>query len=213
MDNKTLEKTIMQLDAKSKIENIMGRYAFYLTAAKYHDISNLFTKRDDSRVEMNWGVYDGPEGIKRCYDNYHTDCISGPGLMAVHALTTPVIEVAGDLKTAKAVFVSPGHITGDMFSAKKEFKAHWAWMRYGLDFINEDGEWKIWHLHVYGQFMVPVGQSWVDLGDAHDMPPFPPEYAPDRPPTYSWAYSTKVKTELVPKPPLPYETFDEAKAY
>lgn len=84
----------------------------------------LFAMREDSRAEMHHGVYDGAEGIKRCYDNYHADCISGPGIMAVHTLTTPVIEIAEDLKTAKAVWVSPGHITGDMFSAKKEFKAH-----------------------------------------------------------------------------------------
>ena len=34
MDSQTLEKTIMRLDAKSKIENLMGTYAFYLTAAR-----------------------------------------------------------------------------------------------------------------------------------------------------------------------------------
>jgi len=213
MDNQEVEKKIFKLEARSKIENLMGNYAFYLTAARYHDIVNLFAERNDSRVEMAWGVYDGPDGIKRCYDNYHTDCISGPGLMAVHSLTTPVIEIADDLKTAKAVWISPGHITGDMFSAKKEFKAHWAWLRYGCDFINEDGQWKLWHLHVYGQFMVPVGESWIDLPDAHNMPPFPPEYAPDRPPTYSWAYSIEKTTEYVPAPPKPYDTFDESSAY
>lgn len=208
-----LENRILKLEARAKIENLMGNYAFFLTAGRYHDITHLFAMREDSRAEMHHGVYDGAEGIKRCYDNYHADCISGPGIMAVHALTTPVIEIAEDLKTAKAVWVSPGHITGDMFSANKEFKAHWAWMRYGCDFINEEGVWKLWHLHVYGQFMTPVGQSWLDLPDAHDMPPLPPEYAPDRPPTYSWEYGTDKTTEYVPVPPTPYEAFDASTAY
>ena len=122
MDTREVEKNILKLEARSQNENLMGHYAYYLTAAKYHDIVNLFAKRDDSRAEMAFGVYDGVEGIKRCYDNFHADCISGPGLMAVHALTTPVIEVADDMQTAKAVWISPGHITGDMFSAKKELK-------------------------------------------------------------------------------------------
>jgi hypothetical protein len=213
MDNQELVNKILKLEARAEIQNLMGNYAFYLTAARYHDIANLFAKRDDSRVEMAWGVYDGAAGIERCYDNYHTACISGPGLMATHALTTPVIEVADDMKTAKAVWISPGHITGDMYSTEKLFRAHWAWMRYGCDFINEDGTWKLWHLHVYGQFMVPVGMTWLDLPDAHDMPEFAPEHAPDRPPTYSWHYSTKTTTEYVPVPPQPYDAFDESKGY
>jgi len=86
-------------------------------------------------------------------------------------------------------------------------------LRYGCDFINENGEWKLWHLHVYGQFMVPVGESWIDIPDAHDMPPLPAEHAPDRPPTYSWEYSKETTTEYVPAPPTPYDTFDESTAY
>ena len=34
-------------------------------------------------------------------------------------------------------------------------------MRYGNDFILEDGEWKIWHLHVFGIFMCPVDKNWA----------------------------------------------------
>ncbi|MCM8711256.1 nuclear transport factor 2 family protein [Clostridium sp. SYSU_GA19001] len=214
MDQKTFELITLKNDAYRKIQNVMGTYAFMLTAAKYDDICELFTKKQsDVRVEMNWGVYDGYEGVKRCYSNYHKNEVTGPGVMAVHALSTPVIEIADDLKTAKAVWISPGHITGGMFSKDKAVKAHWAWMRYGCDFINEDGDWKIWHLHVYGMFMTPFDKSWVEIGDAHEMEPFPPEYAPDRPPTYSWAYSPERVTEYVPAPPKPYATFDFSEAF
>jgi hypothetical protein len=210
----SLEKVVARLDAESKIRNVMGTYSYLLTAARYHDIVKLFAQRDPNvRVEMNWGVYDGIEGVKRCYSKFHAEQIIGAGVMAVHALTTPVIEVAGDLKTAKAVWISPGHITGGPFTPDGSIRAHWAWMRYGNDFILEDGEWKIWHLHVFGIFMCPVDKSWAELGDMHAAPPMPPEYAPDRPPTYSWSYSPKVETELVPVPPLPYETFDPATAF
>jgi hypothetical protein len=61
--------------------------------------------------------------------------------------------------------------------------------------------------------VTPVGKSWIDLPDAHDTPPFAPEYAPDRPPTYSWAYGTEKTTECVPVPPTPFESFDESAAY
>ncbi|MBP2638417.1 MAG: nuclear transport factor 2 family protein [Firmicutes bacterium] len=214
MDQKTMENKILKGEAYTKIQNIMGTYAYMLTAGKYVDICELFTKNEaDVRVEMNWGVYDGYEGILRCYAKYHNDCVSGPGIMAVHALTTAVIEVADDLKSAQAVWISPGHITGGMFTKDKSVKAHWAWMRYGADFINENGEWKIWHLHVFGMLMTPYEKSWVEVGDAHDMEALPPEYAPDRAPTYSWAYSPTGTTEYVPAPPQPYKTFDHKNAF
>ncbi len=214
MEQQVWEKLLLRHDAYNKIQNLMGTYSFLLTAGRYKDMCNLFAqKAPDVRAEMNWGVYDGYEGILRLYAKYHNDVIVGPGCMAVHALTTPVIEVAGDIKTAKAVWVSPGHMTGGPFSPEKTIKAHWAWMKYGCDFINEDGEWKIWHLHVYGIFMAPFDKSWAETGDVHVAPEMPLEYRPDRPPTYSWSYNTNAVTELVPKPPKPYETFDPADAY
>jgi hypothetical protein len=40
---------------------------------------------------------------------------------------------------------------------------HWMWERYGADFANEDGEWKIWNLHTYTDFGIPVSTSyWAD---------------------------------------------------
>ncbi|MBP2643700.1 MAG: nuclear transport factor 2 family protein [Firmicutes bacterium] len=214
MGEEQLEKLVARLSAQSKIQNLMGTYSFLLTAGRYHDITELFAKKaPDVRAEMNWGVYEGYDSIVRLYSKYHAEVIVGPGVMAVHSLTTPVIEVAGDCKTAKAVWVSPGHITGGPFTPDNSVKAHWAWMRYGCDFILEDGEWKIWHLHVFGMFMCPFEKSWADLGDIHQAPELAEEYKPDRPPTYSWSYNKNAVAELVPAPPKPYETFDPKTAF
>lgn len=214
MTTAVLEKIVARLDAESKIRNLMGAYSYLLTAARYHDIVELFAKNaPDVRAEMSFGVYDGYEGIKRCYSKFHAEKIVGPGVMAVHALTTPVIEVAGDGKTAKAVWISPGHITGGPFTPDGSIKAHWAWMRYGNDFILEDGEWKIWHLHVFGMFLCSFERSWAEQGDVHQTPSLPPQYAPDRPPTTTWSYQRDAVTRLEPAPPKPYETFDPATAF
>jgi len=45
------------------------------------------------------------------------------------------------------------------------------------------------------------------------MPEFPPEYAPDRGPSYKWSYSPGGYTEYVPVPPKPYATFDSSNEY
>jgi hypothetical protein len=60
--------------------------------------------------------------------------------LAEHTLTTSVIEIAGDRKTAKGVWNSPGHET--MPIGERPI-AHWCWNRYGVDFILENSEWKL----------------------------------------------------------------------
>lgn len=209
-----------RLEAVQEIQNIMGRYSYMHTAGLHKESGDLFAlKTPGVRAEMMWGVYEGEAGIRRLYPGFHEwadrDEGSGkprPGTMHMHTLTTPVIEVAGDGKTAKAVWISPGHETG-AFGGSKQLEAHWAWCKYAADFIKEDGQWKIWHLHVYGLFMSPYNQSWVEQPNDHPAPPLPDEFKPDRPPTTHWMYSTDRVPEYVPAPPQPYETFDEATAY
>lgn len=80
------------------------------------------------------------------------------GWMKMHTNTTPNIQIAGDGQTAKGSWESPGFITeltGD------NFMAAWIWERYFVDFIKEDGKWKIWHANLLVQFMTPFEKSWV----------------------------------------------------
>ena len=72
---------------------------------------------------------------------------------AMHTLTTPIIEIAGDGKTAKAVWYSPGlglssHINGENVTVGSTF----FWEKYGADFVKEDGQWKIWHCQMFYDF-------------------------------------------------------------
>ena len=64
--------------------------------------------------------------------------------MFLHPTTTPYIEVAGDGKTAKGVWISPGIITGKV-GATGTLKAIWAWGSMGVDFVKEDGQWRFCH--------------------------------------------------------------------
>ncbi|HXL93637.1 MAG TPA: hypothetical protein VN969_32295 [Streptosporangiaceae bacterium] len=69
-------------------------------------------------------------------------------------------------------------------------------------FIVEEGEWKIWHLHVYGIFLAPFGRSWVEQPeDMADPPPMLEEHRPDRPPTTHWQYRPDRVYVNEPAPP------------
>jgi len=224
---KTLEQKVEFLEwmmernhALLQIQNTMGRYAYMHTAGMHTECMDLFAlDTPGTTVEMMWGVYEGREGIKRCYEGWHKDSDGeGKGIMHVHALSTPVIEIADDLKTAKAVWLSPGHETGPNPNTGKP-EAYWAWMKYGVDFIREGREWKIWHLHVYGIFFTPYDKSWVEssLQPAFAPPTFdmlPEAHRPDRAPTTNWEYKVDKKYPSdQPLLPVQYPTFDKTFSY
>lgn len=211
----SLEQRIARVEAVQAIENVMGRYSYWHTANMHRECLELFAlKTPGVRAEMMWGVYEGPESLDRLYPGFHvwTDG-DAKGKMHMHALTTSVIEVADDLQTARATWISPGHETMSFIDGAAEPEAAWAWCKYGCDFIVQDGVWKIWHLHVYGIFMSDYHHSWVEVPNDHPAPPMPDAYLPDRPPTTHWQYATDRVYINEPAPPEPYETFDEGSAF
>ena len=126
----------------------------------------------------------------------------------MHYLTNQVLEIAGDGVTAKGVWFSPG-ILSTVIDGKPQ--ASWAYRKYGVDFVKEDGVWKFWHLHVYNVFTTPFEKNWTETKENNTTATG--EYGPDRGPTYSWRYSPELFTEPVPKPPQPYYTFNPETSY
>ena len=214
-----LSQRLARVEAVQEIQNVMGRYSYWHTADMHRECMDLFALNTPGvRAEMMWGVYEGAAGIERLYPGWHTHLgeEARAGQLHMHTLTTPVIEVAADLRTARATWISPGHETMSPAEGGGTARAHWAWCKYGCDFVTEDGRWKIWHLHVYGIFFTPYGQSWADPGDSSpvvDPPGFPAELGPDRPPTTRWMYRPDQVYVNEPAPPEPYVSFDESTAY
>ncbi len=224
MSTKSLKQEVERLSAAREIENLVNRYEYKLSAGQIDDVPEMFAlKTPGVRVEIVfWGVWEGAEGIMRCYDGWHrhvmlADRKSGmvPGSMNLSPNCTPVIEVAEDGKTAKGLWFCPGLGTLPK-STDGKLQALWWWSKRAYDFIKEDGKWKIWHYHVYPVFCCPYDKSWVDVGawDAWaDAAPDADEFKPDKPTTYRWLYSETTPLEYVPPAPEPYRTFDETFSY
>lgn len=72
------------------------------------------------------------------------------GEWASHVQTTPIIEVAGDGKTAKGIWYSPGlSMSATVTNGQVSKRGGTFWEKYAADFANEDGEWKIWHIAMF----------------------------------------------------------------
>jgi hypothetical protein len=125
----------------------------------------------------------------------------GIGQMLIHQLTSPYIEIAADGKTAQGLWYAPGQVT---VAHPDTVDAMWMYERYGVDFVKENGEWKMWHMFVGTDWGFPSGNDFT-------KEPIP-EGAPKAfmPETYEFeAYTSRYNYMLYPAIPEPYETFTD----
>lgn len=202
-----LRERVSRQEDIEEIRNLMGKYEVWHVPNKVTETWKLFAmKTPDVSAEIaDWGVYVGPESIKRLYEEVHK--VPYAGTMHEHYLTTYVIQVAKDGQTAKGIFFSPGHESWK--TSKDERYATWVWGKYGCDFIKEDGEWKIWHLHWYTSFRCDFYKSWQEPMNIPGLE-FEQEahIPPDKPTTYHKPYGLDVELDAKPEYPEPYETWD-----
>lgn len=232
-----LEFELARQKAVTECQNLLGRYAFWHSANMHKEKKILFAEEhEDFRCEIN-ASYVGENGFDR-YVTGHSFMGEeyNKGTIRMHALTTPVIEVAKDGKSARGVWICPGYETSKRGPVGEEnFRCDWAWMKYGCDFILTDAGWKILHLHVYGLFMCDYYTAWADTPLAKGEDPMVmgeiteemlanmseddkyfmrmmKENGPNAPATHPvWAYKRDAPPENYPAPPEPYDTWTDIK--
>ena len=120
-----------RLEALQEIRNLMGRYSYLHSAFRNKEYAELWAKREDAQLMTPWGSYDGHDGIKACYledigDRSDTRIFEAiKGAVIIHEIDTEVIEVAEDLQTAKAAFLSQGNDTYVDRTENEKVHAKW----------------------------------------------------------------------------------------
>jgi len=200
---KKLEHEVGRTQAVTEIQNLMSRYEYYHQPVTMDRTSELFAqKAPDVYVTTPGGTYIGIEQIRTIFTRIlHEEPM---GSMMEHHLTTPMIEVAKDGKTAKGVWYTPGHETLPALDPH----AYWAWGKYSVDFIKEDGKWKIWHQRGYITFRTRFDRSWIEAPDPDPLTPRDTQYPPDRRDAVSTYYDPKGVRQMIPAPPDPYDTWE-----
>jgi hypothetical protein len=237
---------------RGEIENVFAHYMYLHNAFQDEKIKALWARRGTPGISAqysNVGVYTDYDKIMA----YHSGRPSPVGKLVFHYLTTPMIEVAEDGQTAKGVWIAAGVESGLMSREQaaqapeflfekgertgnevhgKRVWAHWVQMKYPVDFIRQDGQWKIWHFRCLEISRARFDQNWIAtaaeiqdntknsqfnadlmyLGD-DGKPVFMPK--PDAPPK-SLGYPYRPDAAMdhdMPPLPLPYRTFSETFEY
>lgn len=131
----------------------------------------------------------------------------GTNTISLQTLSTPLIEIAEDMQTAKGLWTVSAQVTA---LDEKGPVGLWAYGKLAADLVYEHGSWKIWHLLVCTDFVTPAGKEFAPEKGAEI---YPAGLGIDEPPTHPAAlyqsFSGTRAPANTPRVPEPYRTFSE----
>lgn len=162
------------------VENLHSLHAYFHCAGRnVEEVDNYWIRSD----KVSWGhrfgkwltwtgIKFGWAGSLERQGTYEFLCLSQAwpqtcGLdprplmeASMHTLSTDIIEIADDGKSARAFFYTPGMIYSTLNVSKKR-EGTWMWEHYGVEYMKDaDGQWKI--------FSMQVCPDWVSPFDANN---------------------------------------------
>lgn len=168
-----------------EVKDLMARRAYlYMQDLRREELETLWVQKPENRETAvfgsNWGFYLGLDNISAWYVGAHgnlrqtqLDAISkndpsvknipenlGYGSMIAAPLSTALVEIAGDGKTAQGLWYSIGQRTDP--NGDGTATAHWVCGKIGADFMKEDGIWKIWRVVEAPDIIVEPGTAVAD---------------------------------------------------
>lgn len=163
-DQEALKEAIKGKDY-AEINNLMSLHSWYHAAMRNDlECQNIWVSPDGEFGDTAiWAQTSGYwKGMDHIMENYGSTENKGAmpdakGGFIWHTITTPVVEIAEDRQTAKGIWYTPG-IVGE-YKEDGTNNSQWMWEKYGVDFVRENGEWKVWHMKVYTDWSSPIGEA------------------------------------------------------
>jgi len=149
-----LVRRVQYLEDMTAIQKLQSSYVHRLFTQRYESIPELYAKNSpDVTVEFSdSGLFKGHESVTRLYEAFGRTRET-PGFFILHMAVDPYIEIAADGQSAKSHWLSPG-------AANSPGGSSWIWGPYYVDYVKEDGTWKIQHSNLVPLFRNPYRYSW-----------------------------------------------------
>ena len=213
MSNRTYtdDELIRRVWDVEEIKKLANKRVFYqINGWREKELDELWTADhgDTAAFGENTGYYVGLDSIRKWY----TAGQGGVGTLYQHPISTGLVELAGDGKTAKGLWYSIGQDTkpnGDGTAL-----AMWNTGKVAIDFVKEGDAWKIWHVVEANDLSGEAGANYSEGS---------PYWEPDTDPVVK-AFGTPDVAELLHDPnfnwwddypamPQPYETWSDDISY
>lgn len=237
-----LELENKRLHAIQDVTNVISKMAYFQECGAFEDRYHMLaSKTPGVSVEIGArGVFEGyehcyytmvvheenfvkahAEGVRKAYPDREFET-EHTGMLESSVIGTPVIEVAEDGETVRGQWMAM------MIMAKSRGEvpeSGFVWWKIAADFVQEDGQWKVWHLRMDPMTTGPFGDfaalsihmpepmkpntEWKNQHVAGSDATWP---HPDKPVTEMYyTYRPWTTAANYPTPPEPYRTFSEVK--
>lgn len=133
----------------------------------------------------------------------------GPGYRVHNVISSPVVEISGDGKTAQGIWMA--HTFMSQITADGGAAPSFGLAKYGDEFINEQGRWKMWHRRDYVDAMLPCN-ILEQMPFEHNIPAFP-EGVKTIAQEGDMIYRPYSCTRREPAIPQPYDTWQPEQSY
>ncbi|KAJ5661089.1 uncharacterized protein N7484_000461 [Penicillium longicatenatum] len=205
---RALEIKVQRNQDERDINMLMGRHTVNHLAKNMHKTLSFFALDEpDVSVEVgDRGVYRGRAALQTLFaEQFGSAALKGNLLFAF--LTTGMVQIASDGKTAKGTWRSPSVQAVMPKDGEGEPEPIWLFGAYAVDFIKKGDEWKIWHFHWYRTIKCNHHDGWVK--DQSWLFKGPLANSPDlEPTTYHNPYTHESIQDSIPPCPPPYDTYD-----
>ena len=223
----TDDELIIRVTDMEEIKKTAYRRVYYMAnEMRAEELADLWVTGEEyqktASYGKNTGYYVGMDAIKAYYVDKHladrqalaekTGLDLYEGTLVNRPISTGLVQVAGDGKTAKALFYSIGQETTPLGDGTAE--ALWEPGKVAYDMVKEDGQWKIWHVVEANDLYTEAGTNYEEQEVYHD-------YATNKIDAEFGEPTVKVIThntdfnwwDNYPAPPTPYETFTDEISY
>ena len=229
----TPEQMADRVEDYRAIQNVMGKQTFLMCYKRWSEIwETLWCKKaPDPSLALNEGKYVGYDAVKSYLVDYQNALVEkadqvmrekypqladktkeetwGVGSNSVLNNDTSILEIAEDGLTAKGIWYAKGELTEVTDDGPAAF---WRFGRFGVDFVKEDGEWRIWHEMIFTDAISPAGKPFKGHSDYPRVSGIPqPPFTVDEV-QYRLA-GPDVKVQRIPAMPVPYDTFANTFSY
>ncbi len=221
-----------------EVQNVVGKIAQCDLLADYDLVPQFWSSREDICLGMNNGYFKGAEAVKGYYrqklentkkltarvmekwadhpnvKGKTADEMYGAGYVKGTDMHTPIIEVAEDGKSAKALWQFQAADTRVTACGPLSI---WKIGYMAADLVEEDGEFKVLNLLYALDIDHPCAEPWTEPSKYAPDPEFAafdiPEPQPTVPMEVYRAYSVDRPYQEPPKMPVPYTTLAETFSY
>jgi hypothetical protein len=162
-----LQAKVRDLEDTEEINKLQRAYGYYLEHMMVPDIVDLFADGDDVELWVTAGKFKGKEGVSRLY-SYIKDSFPSPEFLHQLMQLSGIVHVEPDGLTAKGRWYGLGANALPLEGGK----INPGWMNgiYEMEYVKQDGKWKIQKLRWCMTFRASWTESFVEPSRRDDRP-------------------------------------------